>query len=119
MAAARFRAFLNSPMGPKTTHFWGPVSNIGLLASAVADIKKTPDMISGNMTLALFGYSCSFMRFAWMVRPRNYMLLACHTCNAPIQFYQLSRWAKHHGYLELKKEEKEEDQVALKTLEVV
>ena len=28
-----FRAFLNSPVGPKTTHFWGPVANFGFVAA--------------------------------------------------------------------------------------
>lgn len=30
---ASFRAFLNSPVGPKTTHFWGPVANWGFVAA--------------------------------------------------------------------------------------
>jgi len=25
------KAFLNSPVGPKTTHFWGPVANWGFV----------------------------------------------------------------------------------------
>lgn len=28
---AAFKAFLNSPVGPKTTHFWGPVANWGFV----------------------------------------------------------------------------------------
>ena len=31
--AAFFRAFLDSPVGPKTTHFWGPVANWGFVAA--------------------------------------------------------------------------------------
>ncbi|KAI3671420.1 hypothetical protein L1987_87157 [Smallanthus sonchifolius] len=45
-----FRAFLNSPIGPKTTHFWGPVANWGFVTAAMADIEKPPEMLSGNMT---------------------------------------------------------------------
>lgn len=30
---AAFRAFWNSPVGPKTTHFWGPVANWGFVAA--------------------------------------------------------------------------------------
>ena len=37
-------------------------------------------------------YSCLFMRFAWMVQPRNYLLLACHASNESVQLYNLSRW---------------------------
>ncbi|KAJ0760079.1 putative mitochondrial pyruvate carrier [Helianthus annuus] len=40
------------------------------------------------------------MRFAWMVQPRNYLLLACHASNETVQMYQFSRWLKHQGYLE-------------------
>ncbi|GMN56796.1 hypothetical protein TIFTF001_025907 [Ficus carica] len=103
--AAAFRAFLNSPVGPKTTHFWGPVANWGFVAAGLADMKKPPEMISGNMTAAMCVYSCLFMRFAWMVQPRNYLLLACHASNETVQLYQLSRWAKGQGYLSEKKEE--------------
>jgi len=38
------------------------------------------------------GRSTLFMRFAWMVQPRNYILFACHTSNVAIQSYNLSRW---------------------------
>lgn len=31
------------------------------------------------------------MRFAWMVQPRNYLLLACHMSNETAQLYQLQR----------------------------
>ena len=27
------RAFINSPTGPKTTHFWGPVANWGFVVA--------------------------------------------------------------------------------------
>ncbi|KAJ6764196.1 MITOCHONDRIAL PYRUVATE CARRIER 1, partial [Salix koriyanagi] len=92
--AATFRAFLNSPVGPKTTHFWGPVANWGFVAAGLADMQKPPEMISGNMTGAMCVYSALFMRFAWMVQPRNYLLLACHVSNETVQLYQLSRWAR-------------------------
>ena len=37
-------------------------------------------------------YSLLFMRFAWEVKPRNYLLLACHACNETVQLWQLNRW---------------------------
>ncbi|ONM10486.1 Brain protein 44-like protein [Zea mays] len=95
--SAAFKAFLNSPVGPKTTHFWGPVSNWGIILASVADTKKPPEMISGNMTGVLCVYSALFVRFAWMVRPRNYFLMVTHSCNECVQLYQLSRWARAQG----------------------
>ncbi|CAB4267671.1 unnamed protein product [Prunus armeniaca] len=102
---ASFRAFLNSPVGPKTTHFWGPIANWGFVAAGLADMNKPPEMISGNMTAAMCVYSALFMRFAWMVQPRNYLLLACHVSNETVQLYQLSRWARGQGYFPQKKDE--------------
>ena len=37
-------------------------------------------------------YSLLFMRFAWEIRPRNYILLACHASNEAVQLNQLRRW---------------------------
>ncbi|OEL28092.1 Mitochondrial pyruvate carrier 1, partial [Dichanthelium oligosanthes] len=99
------KAFLNSPVGPKTTHFWGPVANWGFVLAGLVDMNKPPEMISGNMTAAMCVYSGLFMRFAWMVQPRNYLLLACHASNESVQLYQLSRWARSQGYLEKKEPE--------------
>ncbi|KAL8166354.1 hypothetical protein V2J09_007853 [Rumex salicifolius] len=101
--ASAFKSFLNSPVGPKTTHFWGPVANWGFVVAGLVDMNKPPEMISGNMTSAMCVYSALFMRFAWMVQPRNYLLLACHASNETVQLYQLSRWARAHGYLQEEK----------------
>ncbi|OIT20859.1 PREDICTED: mitochondrial pyruvate carrier 1-like [Nicotiana attenuata] len=101
---AFFRAFLNSPVGPKTTHFWGPMANWGFVIAGMMDSRKPPDAISGNMTAVLCVYSLLCMRFAWMVRPRNHLLLACHVSNESVQLYQLSRWLKHQRYLPQKED---------------
>lgn len=108
--AATFRAFLNSPVGPKTSHFWGPVANWGFVVAGLVDMKKPPEMISGNMTGAMCVYSALFMRFAWMVQPRNYLLLVCHASNETVQLYQLSRWARGQGYLSPEKKEEAKSQ---------
>jgi hypothetical protein len=42
-------------------------------------------------------YSCLFMRFAWMVQPRNYLLLACHASNEVVQQTQMYRWYRYHN----------------------
>ncbi|KAI9095221.1 brain protein 44-like protein [Phlyctochytrium arcticum] len=85
-----FRNYLMS------THFWGPVANWGLPIAAIADTKKSPELISGKMTTALTMYSLLFMRFAWMVQPRNYLLLACHAANESCQLVQGYRFIKWH-----------------------
>ncbi|EIW70726.1 hypothetical protein TREMEDRAFT_61237 [Tremella mesenterica DSM 1558] len=79
-----------------STHFWGPLANWGLPLAALADIvNKDEEFISGVMSPTLAGYSMIFMRFAWRVQPRNYLLFACHATNATAQTVQMGRWAKY------------------------
>ncbi|TMW87951.1 hypothetical protein EJD97_019222 [Solanum chilense] len=104
---ASFKAFLNSPVGPKTTHFWGPIGNWGFIIAGLVDTQKPPEMISRNMTSVMCVYSALFMRFAWMVQPRNYLLMVSHASNETVQLYQLSRWAKSQGYLQKKADKAE------------
>ena len=87
--------FINSPTGPKTTHFWGPVANWGFVLAGLEQTTKPEHMISGPMTGALTVYSGLFMRFAWRVQPRNYILLACHTANGSVQVRILRRDTTH------------------------
>lgn len=49
------------------------------------------------MTYTMMGYSAIFMRFAWMVQPRNYLLFACHLFNIGAQSYQLARGLKYQN----------------------
>ncbi len=95
----KLMAFVNSPIGPKTTHFWGPFANWGFVAAALMDANKPPEQISSRMTAVLFFYSTLFMRFAWIVQPRNYLLLLCHFSNCCGQAYLFSRKMKYERSL--------------------
>ena len=39
-------------------------------------------------------YSLLFMRFAYVVQPRNWLLFSCHFTNESVQLYNLSRYIK-------------------------
>lgn len=39
--------------------------------------------------------SAMFMRFAWRVQPRNYLLFACHATNLTAQLVQEARWLNY------------------------
>ncbi|KAH8418030.1 hypothetical protein KR222_010821 [Zaprionus bogoriensis] len=88
-SAAEWRNYFMS------THFWGPVANWGIPIAALADTQKSPKFISGKMTLALTLYSCIFMRFAYKVQPRNWLLFACHATNASAQAFQGMRYLNY------------------------
>ncbi|KAK7913396.1 hypothetical protein WMY93_013607 [Mugilogobius chulae] len=90
LKSKEFRDYLTS------THFWGPVANWGLPIAAISDMKKSPEIISGRMTFALCCYSLLFMRFAYKVQPRNWLLFACHITNETAQLIQASRLIKYN-----------------------
>ncbi|KAL0951215.1 hypothetical protein HGRIS_007938 [Hohenbuehelia grisea] len=96
--SSTFFTWLRSPAAREyffSTHFWGPVANWGLPLAALADLQKDEEVISGTMTTALACYSMVFMRFAWRVQPRNYLLFACHATNATAQSIQDVRFVNY------------------------
>uniref|UniRef100_A0A8C7ILT5 Mitochondrial pyruvate carrier n=1 Tax=Oncorhynchus kisutch TaxID=8019 RepID=A0A8C7ILT5_ONCKI len=94
LKSKEFREYL---MRYDTFHFWGPVANWGLPIAAISDMKKSPEIISGRMTFALTCYSLLFMRFAYKVQPRNWLLFACHLTNETAQLIQGSRLIKYNN----------------------
>lgn len=90
LKSKEFREYLMS------THFWGPVANWGIPLAALSDIGKDPKIISGTMTTALCLYSLIFMRFAYKVQPRNWLLFACHLTNFCAQCVQNGRFVNYH-----------------------
>ncbi|XP_059535226.1 mitochondrial pyruvate carrier 1-like protein [Myotis daubentonii] len=101
MAAALWRKALDYVKNKEfrdyvtSTHFWGPLANWGLPLAAFRDMKDSPEIISGRMTVALIFYSLAFMRFAHRVQPRNRLLMACHGANVMAQSVQGSRLLIH------------------------
>eukprot|EP01060_Flectonema_neradi_P037483 TRINITY_DN7555_c2_g1_i1.p1 TRINITY_DN7555_c2_g1~~TRINITY_DN7555_c2_g1_i1.p1 ORF type:complete len:279 (+),score=29.61 TRINITY_DN7555_c2_g1_i1:71-838(+) len=87
-----WEAVTHKEHGWKTTHFWGPLANWALVGSAIWDATNHgPEVISIPMTSTMCVYSGLFMRFAYMVQPRNYLLLSCHAFNEMAQMFQLYR----------------------------
>ncbi|XP_034949662.1 mitochondrial pyruvate carrier 1-like [Chelonus insularis] len=79
-----------------STHFWGPIMNWMIPLATISDMQKSPDIISGKMTVALTFYSLAFMRFAVKVQPRNMMLFSCHVINIGAQTTQGIRFINFH-----------------------
>lgn len=78
-------AFIKSPVGPLTTHFWGPVLNAMFVVQGIAERNRPPHRLSRNMQFILTCYSILFMRFAIVVKPRNYLLFCVHVSNTMLQ----------------------------------
>ena len=95
--SAAIRNWIKRPTGPTTTPFWGPVANWGFVVAGIADSQKPAERISPNMTAAMCIYSLLFMRFAWAIQPRNYILFACHASNEAVQLNQMRRYVEWKG----------------------
>lgn len=93
-ALTMLTALVDTRAGPTTTHFWGPVANWGFVVAGLADSQKPAERISPNMTAAMCIYSLLFMRFAWAIQPRNYILFACHASNEAVQLNQMRRFVE-------------------------
>jgi len=82
--------------GWKTTHFWGPVANWGLVGAAVYDAAYNgPEKIDLPMVGTMWAYSATFLRFFWQVVPRNPLGMACHAFNIVAQSNQIRRAAEY------------------------
>ncbi|KAH8120150.1 UPF0041-domain-containing protein [Phellopilus nigrolimitatus] len=120
--ASTFINWLKSPAGRQyffSTHFWGPVANWGLPIAALADLKQNEEFISGSMTTALACYSMVFMRFAWRVQPRNYLLFACHATNTAAQLVQETRFVNYWYFGGREKTHGRPEEVKSKVIEAV
>ena len=107
--------FIKSPVGPLTTHFWGPTFNFMFVIQGFIERDRPPHKLSRNMQMILTTYSILFMRFALIVKPKNYLLFCCHVSNTYLQANLLMKrlnfeWdRKAKGLpIELTEEEKEE-----------
>jgi Mitochondrial pyruvate carriers len=93
----------------RSPEFWGGLGAIagwGMSGAAIYDASlQGPEVISLTMTPVLMVYSTLFARWAWVVAPRNLLLMWCHITNVVAQSNQLRR------ALEYKKANGQEKQV--------
>lgn len=70
----------------------GAIAGWGMSGAAIYDSSVSgPEAISLNMTGVLIVYSSLFTRWAYVVKPQNLFLAACHATNVLAQFNQLRR----------------------------
>lgn len=71
------------------------IENVKLDLLTLLPFKSFILMFLYVITAALCIYSAVFMRFAWMVQPRNYLLFACHITNEGAQLIQGARLIRY------------------------
>merc|ERR1712166_606513 len=86
----------------------GAIAGWGMTGAAIYDASFAgPEIISLNMTGVMLVYSSLFARWAFIVKPRNLLLSACHVSNVIAQCNQMRRALEHK--LELGQEEEVKD----------
>jgi hypothetical protein len=78
-----------------SAEFWGGLGALagwGMSGAAIYDASQQgPEVISLTMTPVLIVYSTLFARWAYVVKPRNLLLMWCHVTNVAAQSNQLRR----------------------------
>jgi len=78
-----------------SAHVWGTAGALagwGMSGAAIYDaFESSPEVISLNMTGVLLVYSSLFARWAYIVKPQNLLLCACHVTNIFAQGNQMRR----------------------------
>ncbi|CBI26693.3 hypothetical protein VitviT2T_029906 [Vitis vinifera] len=95
MAASKFQALWNHPVGPKTIHFWAPTFKWGLSIANAADFSKPPEELSYPLQFAVACSGLIWSRYCTVITPRNWNLLGVNAAMAGTGVYQLSRKIWH------------------------
>ena len=78
-----------------SAEFWGAAGALagwGMTGAAIWDASTAgPELISLNMTSVMIVYSSLFCRWAFVVKPQNLLLSACHGSNVIAQCNQMRR----------------------------
>ncbi|EME89053.1 uncharacterized protein MYCFIDRAFT_48731 [Pseudocercospora fijiensis CIRAD86] len=69
-----FSKFFNSPVGPKTVHFWAPIMKWGLVLAGAADFARPADQLSISQNGALMATGLIWTRWCFVIKPKNLFL---------------------------------------------
>ncbi|EMD69179.1 hypothetical protein GGP41_004811 [Bipolaris sorokiniana] len=73
---AGFQKFWNSPIGPKTVHFWAPVMKWGMVLAGASDFSRPAESLSLTQNFALMCTGAIWTRWCFVIRPKNIALAA-------------------------------------------
>ncbi|KAF1939160.1 UPF0041-domain-containing protein [Clathrospora elynae] len=71
---AGFAKFWNSPIGPKTVHFWAPVMKWGMVLAGASDFSRPAESLSLTQNFALMCTGAIWTRWCFVIRPKNVAL---------------------------------------------
>jgi len=88
---------MNHPAGPKTVFFWAPLMKWCLVAAGVKDLARPADKLSVSQNLALAATGIIWVRYSFVIKPRNLSLAAVNLFVGCTGIGQLVRIANHRS----------------------
>ncbi|KAI6906055.1 hypothetical protein KC318_g5610 [Hortaea werneckii] len=111
-----FGRLWNSPVGPKTVHFWAPIMKWGLVLAGAADFARPAEQLSLSQNTALMATGLIWTRWCFVIKPRNLFLASVNFLLFCVGATQSTRVLRYQASLEhnsveaeLKKAGKEEE----------
>ncbi|EMC94542.1 hypothetical protein BAUCODRAFT_73558 [Baudoinia panamericana UAMH 10762] len=86
-----FTKFWNSPVGPKTVHFWAPIMKWGLVLAGAADFARPASALSIPQNAALMTTGAIWTRWCFVIKPRNLFLASVNALLACVGLTQVTR----------------------------
>merc|ERR1712147_349406 len=84
-------AWINSPAGPKTIHFWAPAWKWSLVFAGISDYFRPADKLSLNQSASLTATGAIWSRYSMVVIPKNYVLFSVNFSLALTGLIQIGR----------------------------
>ncbi|KAF2430322.1 UPF0041-domain-containing protein [Tothia fuscella] len=81
----------NSPVGPKTVHFWAPIMKWGVVLTGVSDFARPAESLSLTQNLALTATGIIWTRWCFIIKPRNIFLATVNFFLGVVGFAQTCR----------------------------
>ncbi|KAF2753342.1 UPF0041-domain-containing protein [Pseudovirgaria hyperparasitica] len=69
-----FAKLWNSPVGPKTVHFWAPIMKWGVVIAGISDLARPAENLSLSQNASLVATGLIWTRWCFVIRPQNYFL---------------------------------------------
>ncbi|KAG9528276.1 UPF0041-domain-containing protein, partial [Aureobasidium melanogenum] len=88
---SRLQQLWNSPVGPKTVHFWAPIMKWGLVLAGAADFARPVESLSLSQNGALMATGLIWTRWCFVIKPRNLFLASVNFLLFCVGATQVSR----------------------------
>ncbi|KAF2130992.1 UPF0041-domain-containing protein [Dothidotthia symphoricarpi CBS 119687] len=97
---AGFAKFWESPVGPKTVHFWAPVMKWGMVLAGASDFSRPASQLSFTQNFALMCTGAIWTRWCFVIRPKNVALAAVNALVFVVGGTQVARIYSYNKSLE-------------------